>query len=170
MKRNLFFVISILFSLKAFSVGDSPKEIARKSEMNFQLEKSSRFQKLAYEIGLTLVESRASAAGECNPDTSGCIDAACSFMQPYLCDEIREINQIGEACRGNFDGSCLRAGCSQMQPYLCDEPREVMAMARACVGVTHGSCIKQVCSRMQPYQCDEPREIYEVIATCRGAR
>ncbi len=175
MKKSFLIIVTILLSISAFSInalskgdGQTPKEVAKKSEINFQLGKSILFKNLTSDESQLRSELR--RPGECGPNGSSCIDAACSFMEPYHCDDIRELKQIGEACQGNFDGSCVRTGCSQLDAYHCDDPREVMAMAKACAGVTHGSCIDQVCSRMQDYQCDEPREIFSVIETCKNSR
>lgn len=106
----------------------------------------------------------------CNPAPSAgsCIDAACSSISKYDCDDTSEIKEIANACANNMDGSCVKSVCSRISQYDCDDRREVIEVAKACSGFTSGKCVDAACSHMSKYECDDRREGIEIAQACSG--
>lgn len=106
----------------------------------------------------------------CNdPSAQGCVDAACSLLSSYECDDLDEVQAVGAACRGNYSGDCLKVACSKVSSYECDDLDEVKQVARACVGNVDGSCVTTVCNRLSSYECDDLDEVIEVAKSCAGS-
>lgn len=107
---------------------------------------------------------------ECDnvPHSQGCIDAACSKLGSFGCDETDEVKAVSKACRGNYGGGCLTAACAKLGSFGCDEQNEVTSVARACVGNYNSDCLNSVCSKLGSFGCDELSEVTEVAASCSG--
>lgn len=106
----------------------------------------------------------------CDPAPTGgtdCLDAACSHMPAYKCDDQSEINQVLTFCRG-VDGDCIQSSCARMASYKCDDLSEVEAVANSCRSVFDGKCVDTVCNHMASYKCDDFSEIQAVGAVCSG--
>jgi hypothetical protein len=105
----------------------------------------------------------------CPPNNrQSCVDAACDQLGSFGCNEITEIQEVGKACRGNYDGHCLKVICERLGPFDCNELSEIQKVARACVGNYDTSCLDSVCERLGPFGCDEISEVQEVLKTCAG--
>ncbi|MCC7403209.1 MAG: hypothetical protein IT288_02320 [Bdellovibrionales bacterium] len=104
----------------------------------------------------------------CPPLGPSCTEVACSTLGTFGCDEVKEVETIGRACRGNFDGTCLRAACTRLGTFGCDGMPEVERVARACVGNYGDECVNTVCNRLGSFGCDELPEIEKVLQSCAG--
>lgn len=113
---------------------------------------------------------RAAGKNDCDQDDVGrsCMDVACGLMSSSYCDDIGEIEWMGQACRGNRNGDCLREACSRMSSSYCDDPQEVERMAASCRGSYDGSCLNEVCGRMTSSYCDDPQEVERMNKACQG--
>jgi hypothetical protein len=105
---------------------------------------------------------------DCPPRGPNCLDVACDILGTFKCDDLSEIQYIGAACRGNYDGTCLAATCKKMGVFKCDDLNEIQGVARACVGNSDLSCFESVCNRLGVFKCDDFHEIEEVLRTCAG--
>ncbi len=113
-------------------------------------------------------ESRVDGREECRPEgRQSCIDAACARLPSYACDDISEIQQIGRACAGNFDGECVTAMCQRLPSYGCDDMSEVSTVAQSCRGNYGGDCVNAVCSHMASYACDDISELQQAASMCQ---
>jgi len=104
----------------------------------------------------------------CPPSGPSCADVACDKLGHFGCDDLKEIKEVGVACRGNFDGSCLSAACDKLGHFGCDDMKEVQSVARACVGNYDSTCFESVCNRLGHFGCDDLNEVEEVLRTCAG--
>ncbi len=121
----------------------------------------------------TRPQSSTSAFGEtdhdhCTPgNASDCIEAACSLMPSYKCDDIGELQQIANSCKGNYNGACLRASCKKLPSHQCDDIAEVTKMASSCKGNYGDACVNLTCSLMPSYKCDELTELSSIANFCQ---
>lgn len=105
---------------------------------------------------------------DCHPQGPSCLDAACARLGAFGCDDINEVQDVGRACRGNYDGTCLNAVCDKLGAFGCDDHPEIQAVARACVGNYDVDCFNSVCARLGDFGCDDLSEAVEVLRTCAG--
>lgn len=106
---------------------------------------------------------------DCHPPTSPtCLDAACLKLGSFGCDDISEVQEIGRACRGNYNGICLNEACDKLGSFGCDDKIEVQTVARACVGNTDTTCFQSVCKRLGSFGCDNLKEVEDVLRSCSG--
>jgi hypothetical protein len=158
--------LSLAFHAQASTGKDSRKEqarkIARETELSRQLSASEVYQKLINGSRYT------SPLPPCQPTGPSCVDAACSHMPKWNCDDLSEIKEVGRACSGNFDGGCIDLACSKMPRYNCDDLDEISDIAKACSGLYNSQCISDICSRMPSFNCDDKNEIIDVINACKG--
>jgi hypothetical protein len=103
-----------------------------------------------------------------NSGSPSCVDVACEKLGRYNCDDVSEIQQVGEACRGNRGGACLAAACSKVGRYNCDDLSEIAVIGKACRGNFREACLEAVCARVGRYNCDDISEIRIVGEACRG--
>ncbi|WP_413289361.1 hypothetical protein [Bdellovibrio sp. HCB337] len=104
----------------------------------------------------------------CNPSGPSCTDVACEKLGHFGCDDMSEIQDVGRACRGNYDGTCVAAACEKLGHFGCDEITEITSVGRACVGNYDTSCLDSVCNRLGHFGCDEVSEIDQVLRSCAG--
>lgn len=103
-----------------------------------------------------------------NPNGPSCADVACQYLGSFGCDDISQIEKVGAACRGNYDGTCLDTFCKKMGSFGCDEIREVERVAAACRGNYSNECAEVVCGKMGSFGCDELSEVERVATACRA--
>lgn len=113
------------------------------------------------------------APEECNnPGNPGngpsCADVACNLIGAFGCDELSQVERVGRACRGNYDGTCLAKSCRRLGSFGCDELSEVERVAASCRGVYSGDCADAVCNRLGTFGCDELSEVERVGRMCRA--
>lgn len=96
-----------------------------------------------------------------------CVDEACRMIGSHHCDEISEIEKVGMACRGNWDGGCLVSTCRRVGAHHCDDLSEIEKVAVLCRDQRDGSCVETACGMMGSHHCDEISEMEQVGAACR---
>jgi hypothetical protein len=105
---------------------------------------------------------------DCNDHhQTSCIDAACSHLASYECDDQSEIKEIAALC-SNVNGACINTVCSHLDSYECDDKSELREIANMCSGLHDYACIDSVCSHLASYDCDDTSELKNVIATCKN--
>lgn len=105
----------------------------------------------------------------CFPDNSkSCVDVACEKLGWAGCDDLDEIKTVGQACRGNWNGTCVTKVCDKLGWAGCDDMDEVSVVARACVGNTDGQCFESICQKLGWSDCDDEDEVVEVLNACSG--
>ncbi|MDD0854346.1 hypothetical protein HBN50_14635 [Halobacteriovorax sp. GB3] len=103
-----------------------------------------------------------------NPIGSACMEVACEKLGTFGCNEVEEVIEIGQACRGNYSGDCLANLCDRVGTFGCNEKEEVKTIARACVGADN-SCVEFVCNKLGAFGCNEISEVVEVAKSCSGS-
>ena len=155
------FLASSLF-LNATFANERPHSIKELVDQYYQM-------KDARQTMTRIASSKApSNVNYCPPRGPSCIEAACDNLGRFGCDDVSEVKEVAEACRGNYDGSCLTSVCGKLGRFGCDDMHEVKQVARACVGNIDGSCFESVCRRAGPFDCDDFNEVQEVLRTCAG--
>lgn len=102
-----------------------------------------------------------------NPDRTSCVEAVCSKLPSYLCDDSSDFQKVGEVCRNQYDGSCIKSACDKLPSYLCDDFSDLVTVGQACEN-TSGECINTICSRLPSYLCDDLSDIKKVGQICHG--
>lgn len=107
---------------------------------------------------------------DCNRpgDTQACVDAACSKLGTWGCDEQSEVTEVLRACRGNRDGACLSTVCAKLGNWGCDELSEIKQVAASCQNNDGARCIEVACGKLGTWGCDEMSEVTQVSAACAG--
>lgn len=103
------------------------------------------------------------------PNGPKCVDVACDLLGRYGCDELSQVEGVGRACRGNYDGTCLKSSCGFLGRFGCDELIEVTRVATSCQGVYSMDCINTACGLLGRFGCDELIEVERVGKSCRGS-
>lgn len=106
----------------------------------------------------------------CEQQTKGasCVEESCALIGSYNCDDISEIEKVGNMCRGNWDGRCIATVCNQIGAYNCDDFSEVEKAAVICRPHHDGECIKKVCAQIGNWNCDDFSEVQKVANTCKN--
>jgi hypothetical protein len=109
---------------------------------------------------------------QCENQESGisCSEAACQAVGQYDCDDLNEIERIGQACRGNYDGTCVQETCKRLGNYNCDDISEIERVAANCRGGINGACLATACRYLGDYDCDDMSEIERVTKACRSVK
>lgn len=107
--------------------------------------------------------------GQCDePEIGSCINAVCSYLPSYSCDDTSELRDIALMCGNNRDGSCIDSICRHMPSYNCDDVSELKEIAKVCSGPVDGKCINGACARMPSYNCDDTSELKNIAQACSG--
>ena len=68
----------------------------------------------------------------CNPEPArNCTDVVCEKLGQFGCDDMSEIKQVAQLCRGNYDRNCIESVCDKLGQFGCDDMNEVQAVQRA---------------------------------------
>lgn len=105
---------------------------------------------------------------DCPPDqpAHSCVEAVCSLVSRFDCDQKDEILEIARACR-NVHGGCVRSVCARLSRFDCDQRDEIYRVAEVCRGLYDWSCIDYTCSRLSRFECDQIDEIRQIAYQCR---
>lgn len=105
---------------------------------------------------------------ECPPENypSSCVEAVCSMLSRFDCDQKDEILEIVRACR-NVHGGCVRSICARLSRFDCDQKDEIFQVTEVCRGLFDWSCIDYTCSRLSRFECDQIGEIRQIANQCR---
>lgn len=124
------------------------------------------FHKLQY---LNFVAQNSDKHDDCYPlpDRQSCVKYACSRLSSFDCDEQDELEQMFNACRGNYGDRCLKAATSKLNSFEYNDFNEIESIAVACNGFYDVSCIDYVCQRIGHFKCDERDEVIKVINHCK---
>ncbi len=107
--------------------------------------------------------------GNCPPSggfPKSCIEAVCSHLSRFDCNEQSELAEITRNCR-NVNGSCVNSICNRVSRFECDERSELYTVTGICRGFLDTSCIDYVCSRLSRFDCDELSELRKIADQCR---
>ncbi len=155
-------MVALVFSSNAFAAGEKTYSVKDLVDQYYSL-------KEARQITTRLLSPKPSSASRyCPPNGPACLDVACQKLGQFGCDDMSEIKEVSEACRGNYDGSCLSSACRKLGQFGCDDMSEIKKVARACVGNRDSDCFDSVCQRLGQFGCDDFSEIDEVLKTCAG--
>lgn len=99
---------------------------------------------------------------------TSCRDVACDFLGQFGCDDLSELQAVGEACRGNRNSACLEAACTRLGQFGCDDLSEVRTVAQVCKGHPGRRCLNVSCDLLGQFGCDDLSEIRTVGEFCRG--
>jgi hypothetical protein len=99
-----------------------------------------------------------------------CTDVACDLVGSYNCNDVSEIERIGNACRGNHSGRCLESLCNKVGSYNCNDISEIEQVAASCRGSLNEKCVDKACEYVGSYNCNDISEIQRIGAACRGVR
>lgn len=103
-------------------------------------------------------------------NSPSCVDEACKFLGNFGCDQMNQIDRVGQACRGNFNGSCLNATCTRLGNFGCDQMSEIESVAAMCRGNHSGKCVDVSCKYLGNFGCDQMSEVERVNVACRGVK
>jgi len=104
-----------------------------------------------------------------NPTGPSCVDVACDLLGRFGCDDLSQVESVGRACRGNYDGTCVKSSCAHLGRFGCDDLAEVTRVAVSCKGVYSTDCIDTVCGLVGRFGCDDLVELERAGTMCRGA-
>ena len=99
-----------------------------------------------------------------------CVDVSCQFLGRFGCDDVSEVERVGRACRGNFDGECVNSTCTHLGKFNCDDMSEVEQVAALCRGNHGGKCVDVACQHLGRFGCDDFSEVERVNNACRGVK
>ncbi|WP_246845474.1 hypothetical protein [Bdellovibrio sp. NC01] len=105
----------------------------------------------------------------CPPSTGypkACVEAVCSHLSRFDCDEQGELAEITRNCR-NVTSACVNTVCNRVSRFDCDEKTELFTVTQMCRGLMDVSCIDYVCSRLSRFDCDELSELRKIADQCR---
>lgn len=106
-------------------------------------------------------------SSDCQPNyPQACVEAICSQLSSFDCDERSELLDITRQCR-NVKGECIRSVCSKVSRFSCDDRSELYSVAEMCRGLLQVGCIDYVCSRLSKFECDDLSELREIANQCR---
>jgi hypothetical protein len=101
---------------------------------------------------------------------SSCVDVSCQFLGRFGCDDVAEVERVGRACRGNFNGECVNSTCTHLGRFGCDELSEIEQVAALCRGNHGGKCVDVACEHLGRFGCDDISEVERVNSACRGVK
>jgi hypothetical protein len=99
-----------------------------------------------------------------------CVDVSCQFLGSFGCDDVSEVERVGRACRGNFDGECVNSTCTHLGSFGCDDIGEIERVTALCRGNYGGKCVDVACQHLGRFGCDEISEIERVNGACQGVK
>lgn len=94
-----------------------------------------------------------------------CVEAACSYLDDFRCDDADELRIIANYCSQNFDGSCVDFVCSRLSDFGCDDLNEIKEVTRSC-SFTSGKCVRDICDRLPESECDDLAEVTSFASAC----
>lgn len=178
--RFLCFCLSVFLGLSV-SVGlygkatESNERIDRdkinKLVVEFQLDSKDSFESDLNKSLFGFSKSR-SDDNQCDDEPKGpdCVDVVCEKLGTYGCDTLKEIQEVGNICRGVRKPSCITSLCSKMSAYSCDSLKELERVASSCRGRVSRKCVDLVCDKLETYGCDTITELERVGSLCKNAR
>lgn len=101
---------------------------------------------------------------------ASCVDVSCQFLGRFGCDDVSEVERVGRACRGNYDGGCVNSTCNHLGRFGCDDIGEIERVANLCRGNHGGECVDVACQQLGRFGCDDLAEIERVNGACRGVK
>lgn len=102
------------------------------------------------------------------PDKSGCVEAVCSKLASYECNDVSDLKEIAAMCGNNVDGSCVTETCSKLPSYECNDKADMKQVAKMCASQVDGECMKSVCSKLPSYECNDKADMDGVAKMCSG--
>ena len=146
----LMFTLLISFNSMAFDIAEEDKLIIDKTVDNLILSEL---------IGLKHLDPRCD--DDSRPPRGGCLEAVCSKLPSYRCDEPSELRRVNQMCSQVRSGACITNVCAKLPSYRCDEFSELESVAKICSEVP-SSGIDAICSYLPSYRCDELSELNSI--------
>jgi hypothetical protein len=162
----------LICSVLCFSAVQAKTETSAERAVRLQAVKTAvQSYNVQKQLGMrTTGGPRVSVVPNCPTDPVGpsCVDAYCSHLSSYYCDDQSELIEAAGQCKGNLGGGCINAYCSHLSSYYCDDKSELDEVAVQCKGNLGGACISAVCSRLSSYYCDDKSEMDDIAGFCKG--
>jgi hypothetical protein len=107
------------------------------------------------------MEKNCNDSGSTSPKS--CVDAVCTHLGAYGCDDMSEIKSVASLCKNNLNGDCVNSVCKYLGQYGCDDMSEVKEVASVCSGHINSKCVEASCSYLGQYGCDDFSEIKNLL-------
>ena len=103
------------------------------------------------------------------PDNNkSCVDAICSRISQYECDDISDMRNVNQICSNQYDGGCIDSICNHVSRYECDDLSDMSKIGKICEGQYNGRCTDAVCAHISKYECDDLSDLENISNSCRG--
>ena len=106
--------------------------------------------------------------GQCNPNSTSCMRAACGKLPKDECDDDSEIRRVIEMCKGNVNGECVQNATKRLDASDIDDIYEMEKVAIECRSNLGGACVGLYINNLSENDVDDDYEAINYIKKCSG--